>query len=42
MFIYRKATQDDLEKIWDKDIARNIGDNRWIRWKEQYTWPLPL
>lgn len=35
MFDYRIATRDDLEKIWAKDIAKNQGDQCWIRWREQ-------
>lgn len=34
--IYRKATLSDLEKIWDKDIAENANDERYVRWKKQY------
>ena len=33
---YRIATMDDLEKIWDKNIARHPNDNRWVRWKKEY------
>ena len=36
MFIYRKATKEDLEKIWNKDIENNKGENCWVRWKSQY------
>ena len=36
MFIYRKATLEDLDKIWDKDIKDNPNDNRYIRWKEEF------
>lgn len=36
MFYYRKATIDDLNKIWDKDILNNKNDIRWVSWKEQY------
>ena len=36
MFNYRIATQDDLEKIWAKDIAQNQGEKCWVRWREQY------
>ena len=36
MFYYRKATLNDLEKIWDKDIAKHQGEECWIRWKKQY------
>lgn len=34
--IYRKATREDLEKIWDKDIVENPNDERWGRWKKEY------
>ena len=33
---YRKATMEDLEKIWNKDIADNPDDANYIRWKQQY------
>lgn len=36
MFHYRIATIEDLNKIWDKDILKNKGENCWERWKEQY------
>lgn len=36
MIKYRKATLEDLEKIWNKDIANNIGEDCWVRWKGQY------
>ena len=36
MITYRIATQEDLEKIWNKDIAKNNNDELWIRWKDQY------
>lgn len=36
MFIYRKATLTDLEKIWNKDIKENENDERYIKWKKQY------
>ena len=36
MFEYRKATLKDLETIWDFNIAKNPGDERWVRWKEEY------
>ena len=35
-FIYRKATVDDLNRIWDKDIANHPNDDRWKRWKDRY------
>ena len=34
--IYRKATEKDLIAIWNKDILANAGDERYVRWKEQY------
>lgn len=36
MFEYRLATREDLERIWAKDIADNPGDDRWLRWRDQY------
>lgn len=36
MIEYRKATINDLEKIWDKDIAMNENQECWVRWKGQY------
>lgn len=30
---YREASMVDLELKWNKNIADNIGDNRWIAWK---------
>lgn len=34
--IYRKATIEDLEKIWDKDILSNPNDDSYVKWKKQY------
>lgn len=36
MVLYRRATVQDLEKIWEKDIAKHGGDKRWANWKERY------
>ena len=36
MFCYRKATMEDLETIWNRSIAENSGDDRYIRWKKQF------
>lgn len=36
MFVYRKATVDDLNKIWDKDINNHPNDDRWKKWKDRY------
>ncbi|MBE7073735.1 MAG: GNAT family N-acetyltransferase [Clostridiales bacterium] len=33
---YRKATIEDLKKIWDKDILDNPNDSNYERWKHQY------
>lgn len=35
-FTYRLATPQDLEIIWNKNIAENPEDTRWVRWKEEY------
>jgi GNAT superfamily N-acetyltransferase len=32
MFIYRIATPQDLEQIWDYNIKANADDERWVRW----------
>ena len=29
--IYREATREDLENVWDKDIRENPNDDRWGR-----------
>lgn len=34
--IYRLATLEDLNNVWDKDINRNPNDSRWKRWKKEY------
>ena len=33
---YRLATPQDLETIWNKNIADNRADARWEHWKEEY------
>lgn len=35
-FTYRLATLQDLEAIWNKNIADNPEDNRWVHWKAEY------
>ena len=34
--VYRIASIDDLNKIWDKNIANHPNDLRWVRWKQEY------
>lgn len=36
MICYRKATLEDLQKSWDKEILENPNDSRYVRWKEQF------
>lgn len=36
MFEYRKATSEDLEKIWKKDIEKHPNDDRWVGWRREY------
>ncbi len=36
MISYRRATIEDLEKIWDKDIQANSDDERYLRWKDEF------
>ena len=33
---YRKATPQELEQLWDINIAENPGDSNWARWKTEY------
>ena len=33
---YQPATEEELERIWDKDIADNPGDENYVRWKRQF------
>lgn len=33
---YRKATQEDLESIWNRNIIENADDVRWVGWKSEY------
>lgn len=33
---YRRATPEDLETIWNADIADHPGDANWLRWKQQF------
>jgi len=35
-FEYRQADVASLEKIWQKNIERHPGDERWVRWKKEY------
>lgn len=36
IFTYRLATLQDLDTIWNKNIADNQEDERWVHWKEEY------
>ena len=36
MISYHKATLEELEAIWDYNIAQNPEDPRYLRWKEQF------
>lgn len=33
---YRKATLQDLEHLWDINIADNPNDSNWVNWKKEY------
>jgi len=35
MYEYKEATIAELELRWDKNIADNTGDERWVDWKAQ-------
>lgn len=34
--IYRKATADDLQQLWQRNIEDHPDDVRWEKWKQQY------
>lgn len=36
MICYRKASLEDLEILWNKEIEQNPGDPRYIRWKGSF------
>lgn len=36
MFLYKKASLDELEQIWDRHIAENPEDPRYLRWKKDF------
>lgn len=36
MFEYRTASLQDLEKKWDRSIAENPQDPRYLRWKQEF------
>lgn len=33
---YRQATESDLEALWNRNIAENGNDKRWIDWKKEF------
>lgn len=33
---YRQATELELEALWDRNIAENGNDQRWIDWKKEF------
>ena len=35
-YFCRKATEEDLQRLWAWNIATNPGDPRWLAWKQQY------
>lgn len=33
---YRQATAAELKRLWEKNVARNPDDPRWVRWAREY------
>ena len=33
-FLYKEASPDELIAVWDKNIADNAGDERWVTWRD--------
>lgn len=36
MISYKKATIEDLEKLWEKDIQKNLNDKRFLKWRDEF------
>jgi len=36
MVLQRKATEEDLENVWNMNIADHPEDSRWKKWKQEY------
>ena len=36
MVCIRSATDADLQALWRYNVDSNSGDDRWVRWQEQY------
>ena len=36
MIHYKKATLEDLNTLWDREITENPGDPRYLRWKGSF------
>ena len=36
MYEQRIATSEDLEILWDRNIAENNNDPQWIQWKKEF------
>lgn len=36
MFSYKKASYEELDRLWNRNIAENPEDERYIRWKKQF------
>ena len=36
MYTHRIATPEDLEILWNRNIAENPDDPNWVRWKQEF------
>lgn len=36
MICYKKASLEELEALWDREIAENPDDDRYLRWKDSF------
>ncbi|MFR2840925.1 MAG: hypothetical protein ACLTB5_00745 [Acutalibacteraceae bacterium] len=34
--LYQRATESELESLWNRNIAENGNDKRWIDWKREF------
>lgn len=36
LMLYQRATESELESLWNRNIAENGNDKRWIDWKKEF------
>ena len=36
LYEYRPATRQELEWLWEKDVAAHPGEEQWLQWRREY------